>query len=64
MDCSTIFTAVDIKRAYYQIPIAEADAEKTVIITLFGLFQYVSIPAGLRNAARFVDGLFRGLDFI
>ncbi len=68
LDGSTIFTAIDIKRAYYQIPIAEADAEKTAIITPFGLFQYVSMPAGLRNAAqtfqRFVDGLFRGLDFI
>lgn len=62
------FTTLDIKRAYHQIPVADGDIEKTAVITPFSLFEYVSMPFGLRNAAqtfqRFIDGLFRDLGYV
>lgn len=46
-----IFSKLDLKTAYYSIPTAE-DAEKTAIITPFGLFEFNVMPFGLRNASQ------------
>lgn len=61
-----IFSKIDIRKAYHCIPVE--DVEKTAIITPFGLFEFPRMPFGLRNAAqtfqRFMDSLFRDLDFV
>jgi hypothetical protein len=65
LHCWNVFAKIDLVKGYHQIPDADADIPKIAIITPFGLFEYLSMPFGLSNAAqtfqpmmdRTIDGL-------
>lgn len=54
-------------KAYYQVPVAEEDIPKTVIIPFGFLFEFLIMPFGLKNTAqtfqRLMNSILADLDY-
>ena len=48
----SIFSKVDLVCRYHEIPVASADIPKMAVITPFGLWEFLRMPFGLKNAAQ------------
>ena len=63
-----VFSKLDLRKGYYQVPVAPQDVPKTEVITPFGLNKSLRMPFGLRNAGQsfqhFMDEVLEGLDCI
>ena len=65
---SSIFSKIDLRRAYQQVKIDEKSQDKTAIITTIGLFKFRRMAFGLKNAGqcfqRNTHELLRDLPFL
>ena len=60
-----VYSKIDLIRGYHQVPMHPKHIAKTAVITPFGLFEFLRMPFGLKNAAqafqRLMDTVCAGL---
>nr|VZI00790.1 unnamed protein product [Spirometra erinaceieuropaei] len=64
----TVFSKIDLVRAFHQILMASEDIPKTTVMASFGLFEFLPMLFGLQNVSEtfqsFIDRVLRGLPFV
>jgi hypothetical protein len=67
LQASTIFSVLDLSYGFHQLPLDKASFAKTAFSTRRGLYQWTTVPFGIRNdpAAfqRLLDPVLAGLTF-
>jgi cleavage and polyadenylation specificity factor subunit 1 len=68
LEGATIFSKLDLVKAFFNIPIFRDHVHKTAVITPGGLFEFTRMNFGLRNAPatfqRFINKIFGDLDYV
>ena len=63
-----IFSTINLLLGFHHILVSKKDIHKTAIITSFGLFEFLRMPFGLKNAAqafqRLMDGILANIDYV
>uniref|UniRef100_A0A1X7U211 RNA-directed DNA polymerase n=1 Tax=Amphimedon queenslandica TaxID=400682 RepID=A0A1X7U211_AMPQE len=66
MGSGKFITTLDLNKGYWQIPVEKSSQEKTAFITPMGLYEFVTMPFGLRGAPatfqRLMDRVLRGTE--
>ena len=61
-----MFTRLDLKAAYYQVPICPESSAKTTTLTNWGVFRYKRLAMGLKNSGatfqKMLDSILCGID--
>jgi cytoskeleton-associated protein 5 len=67
MSGCTVFSKIDLVKAYHQIPNTKENVPKTAIANLFRLCEFLFMAFGLKNATqalqRIIDNILMGLDY-
>jgi hypothetical protein len=62
-----VFSKIDLRKGYWQVPVRPENRLKMAVITPFGLFEFLRMPFGLCNAEssfqRMMDCVLVGLPF-
>ena len=45
-----VYSTIDLKKGFWQVPVAEEDKSKTAFSTKFGTYEFNTMPFGLTNA--------------
>jgi hypothetical protein len=64
----TVFSKLDLRKGYYQVTVRAKDIPKTAVIRPFGLWEFLRMSFGLKNAGqsfqRLMNRRMAGLDFV
>ena len=62
-----VFSKLDLRKGYHQVPVRPQDVHKTAVITPFGLFEFIRMAFGLCGAGqtfqRMMDDVLAGLEY-
>ena len=50
MGFAAIFSTLDLRKGYYQVPVTPRHVEKTALVTEWGKYEFLVMPVRVRNA--------------